>query len=165
MKKAIEYTCKQCGKKFFHKGKAMYCSKECFKKSRRGSGNPNWNGGKVERICKNCGKKFFVPKHEIKRYKNGASYCSKKCFGESILGKNNGNWKGGTFPYWNRRARILFGDKCQICGSKKYLCVHHIDGNRTNNPDDGSNWMLVCKSCHSKIHNTVKNLFKKEVKS
>lgn len=43
--------------------------------------------------------------------------------------------------------------KCQICGNNKTkhdLCVHHIDKNNHHNSID--NLMVLCKSCHSKIH-------------
>lgn len=44
------------------------------------------------------------------------------------------------------------GYKCGICHNKFYSNlvseVHHIDGNPNNNPSDGSNWMMVHKSCN-----------------
>ena len=30
--------------------------------------------------------------------------------------------------------------------------IHHRDGNPTNNPPDGSNWMVLCPGCHNKTH-------------
>lgn len=30
--------------------------------------------------------------------------------------------------------------------------LHHIDNNPENNPEDCSNWMLVCKSCNTTYH-------------
>jgi len=32
------------------------------------------------------------------------------------------------------------------------LTVHHIDHDHHNNPDDGSNWELLCLYCHDNEH-------------
>lgn len=32
------------------------------------------------------------------------------------------------------------------------LTVHHIDHNHDNNPEDGSNWELLCLYCHDDEH-------------
>ena len=32
------------------------------------------------------------------------------------------------------------------------LTVHHKDGNHDNNPQDGSNWELLCIYCHENEH-------------
>lgn len=42
------------------------------------------------------------------------------------------------------------GQECTICGSRKNIEVHHIDGDRSNN--DLANLAPVCRSCHSGIH-------------
>lgn len=34
----------------------------------------------------------------------------------------------------------------------KELTVHHRDHNHDNNPDDGSNWELLCVYCHDNEH-------------
>lgn len=60
----------------------------------------------------------------------------------------------------NRLQRLKeVGWKCQVCGCKKVnkqLHLHHLDGDRTNNKED--NILVVCRSCHSKLHDNVKNL-------
>ena len=33
------------------------------------------------------------------------------------------------------------------------LTVHHVDHNHDNNPNDGSNWELLCIYCHDEEHN------------
>jgi 5-methylcytosine-specific restriction endonuclease McrA len=33
------------------------------------------------------------------------------------------------------------------------LTVHHIDHDHNNNPEDGSNWELLCIYCHDNEHN------------
>src|SRR2546423_8411942 len=35
------------------------------------------------------------------------------------------------------------------------LTVHHKDGNHDNNPQDGSNWELLCVYCHENEHARV----------
>lgn len=58
---------------------------------------------------------------------------------------------------WKRiRAWVLIRDcyTCQHCkrlvGGKGEAHVDHIDGDDSNNPDDGSNWQTLCRPCHSK---------------
>jgi hypothetical protein len=36
--------------------------------------------------------------------------------------------------------------------NRKLLTVHHKDGNRWNNPADGSNWENLCIYCHDDEH-------------
>jgi 5-methylcytosine-specific restriction endonuclease McrA len=76
-------------------------------------------------------------------------------------GSNNTNWNGGTCAY-KKYARKMFGDNCQMCGSEKQIHVHHRDFNHSNNPLDGSNWQILCRSCHSKVHDFSKNFKGKE---
>lgn len=40
--------------------------------------------------------------------------------------------------------------KCELCGSNKYLVVHHKDFNRYNNIE--TNLQTLCRSCHTKTH-------------
>jgi len=40
---------------------------------------------------------------------------------------------------------------CLCCGADSSLDVHHVDGNPTN--DDLENLIVLCKSCHRKVHN------------
>ncbi|MEE9494366.1 MAG: YajD family HNH nuclease [Gammaproteobacteria bacterium] len=35
------------------------------------------------------------------------------------------------------------------------LTVHHRDHNHDNNPDDGSNWELLCLYCHDNEHSRL----------
>lgn len=47
---------------------------------------------------------------------------------------------------------------CEKCGKDLISagthewCKHHRDHDRNNNPSDGSNWELLCKSCHQLHH-------------
>jgi len=40
---------------------------------------------------------------------------------------------------------------CLCCDADSSLDVHHVDGNPTN--DDLENLVVLCKSCHRKVHN------------
>ena len=44
-------------------------------------------------------------------------------------------------------------DHCDICGSKKYLTIHHKDNNKNNNKY--KNIGTLCKLCHRTIHNIL----------
>jgi len=57
----------------------------------------------------------------------------------------------------NYKSLALLGLECQICGRCKNVDCHHIDGNRKNNPKDGSNWLRVCRRCHHSLHNKIRD--------
>lgn len=40
------------------------------------------------------------------------------------------------------------------------LTVHHVDHNHDNNPNDGSNWELLCIYCHDEEHTKFVNLIR-----
>lgn len=42
---------------------------------------------------------------------------------------------------------------CQKCGSKKQLHIHRIDWNEENNTPE--NLILLCNSCHQKVHSFI----------
>ncbi len=46
-------------------------------------------------------------------------------------------------------------EKCANCYSTKFLLVHHIDFDRTDN--DPQNLKVLCKSCHQTIHDAFLN--------
>lgn len=59
---------------------------------------------------------------------------------------------------YREQALALFPHICARCGREfsgkdlRDLTVHHKDGNHMNNPVDGSNWELLCISCHDDTH-------------
>jgi len=74
-------------------------------------------------------------------------------------GRKNGMWKEDRKDrnFGNLKKLVLKKKikNCSICNSNKHLCVHHIDKNKNN--DNLDNLLIVCKSCHSKIHKIVEN--------
>ena len=66
--------------------------------------------------------------------------------------EKNPQWVAGhTRYYYKKRAEELYGTHCDMCG-KDGAHVHHLDGNKMNNPHDGSNWQMLCSGCHNRIH-------------
>lgn len=51
------------------------------------------------------------------------------------------------------------GNKCELCGNKNDLTVHHLDGNGRHNEEknllvnnDIDNLQILCRGCHGRIH-------------
>lgn len=59
---------------------------------------------------------------------------------------------------YRARALKLFPHVCASCGREfegkrlRELTVHHKDHDYHNNPNDGSNWILLCLYCHDHEH-------------
>ena len=59
---------------------------------------------------------------------------------------------------YRARALKLFPHVCGSCGREftgkrlRELTVHHKDQDYHNNPNDGSNWELLCLYCHDHEH-------------
>ncbi|WQJ53426.1 MAG: HNH endonuclease [Wendovervirus sonii] len=73
--------------------------------------------------------------------------------------------KGDTFGFENKRQYILHRDgfKCQHCGCKNHLEVHHIKFKSQGGTNDINNLITLCHDCHHKLH---ENKFKiKKIKS
>lgn len=71
------------------------------------------------------------------------------------LGKNNPAWKDGQSRKYFKHNTIWLEyykskSSCELCGEINKLVTHHRDGNYKNNIV--SNLMVVCRSCHNKIH-------------
>jgi len=72
--------------------------------------------------------------------------------------------KGGNSGYlqqertYRDKALKLFPWICGRCAREfaysglQELTVHHKDHNHDNNPEDGSNWELLCLYCHDNEH-------------
>lgn len=61
-------------------------------------------------------------------------------------------------PDYRELSLKIHGLICAKCGrefaekDRHLLTVHHKDGNRMNNPPDGSNWENLCIYCHDDEH-------------
>jgi hypothetical protein len=66
--------------------------------------------------------------------------------------------KEGTSSGYREQSLRIHGLICAKCGrefefkDRNLLTVHHKDGNRMNNPPDGSNWENLCVYCHDDEH-------------
>ncbi|EKD52032.1 MAG: HNH endonuclease [uncultured bacterium] len=64
---------------------------------------------------------------------------------------------------YRERSLALFPWICAHCGREfpadrlRELTVHHKDHNHDNNPNDGSNWELLCIYCHDNEHSTFED--------
>jgi len=70
----------------------------------------------------------------------------------SGYGKNLKHINRHNGQYWKIRNSVIKrdGGKCQKCGSKEKLVVHHINGNDTDN--SLSNLITICNKCHLDLH-------------
>nr|VXZ85866.1 HNH endonuclease [Klebsiella pneumoniae] len=56
------------------------------------------------------------------------------------------------------KRRSSFSPVCGRCSREfvysnlRELTVHHIDHDHSNNPEDGSNWEMLCLYCHDHEH-------------
>ena len=59
---------------------------------------------------------------------------------------------------YREKALKMYPHICGRCGREfsgkrlSELTVHHRDHNHDNNPEDGSNWELLCLYCHDNEH-------------
>ena len=59
---------------------------------------------------------------------------------------------------YRAKALRMYPHICGRCGREfsgkrlSELTVHHRDHNHDNNPEDGSNWELLCLYCHDNEH-------------
>lgn len=83
----------------------------------------------------------------------------RSCHGKhhaSTATKNLVAFPGSSNPrYVNGRRmyhKLIDTSSCEVCTSRRYVEVHHIDGDRDNNEVD--NLQALCRSCHFKLHHT-----------
>ena len=144
--------CKFCEKEYYTTTyefkRSKFCSHKChglFSKSKR-----------LSFICQWCAKQYF----KALCFKKTTKFCSYKCLNTSNgkkqpIGINSPFFKNGT-GLFRKLAKELLPIKCSLCESKKYLNVHHVDGNRENN--NISNLIYLCRSCHNRAHNVIHNI-------
>lgn len=115
-----------------------------------------------DHFCAYCGKKM-----ERKRFPKGKpesiklflrrKYCDRECMRRAFVKQDAKNQRYGESHHSARKITYLIQGKekvCEICGSTKSIDVHHKDGDYNNNNVD--NLMIVCRSCHMKIHRPQK---------
>lgn len=146
---------------------------------KQGKLHRNWKTAKVL-PCPSCEKLFWFPPSAFRKDQTKA-FCSQECNLEYrskhkdeyyinspeflarvkplISGSNHHNWKMDSKYRYRQDAIKLFGNTCQKCGKIKEtgIHVHHKDFDSSNNPEDGSNWIILCRSCHSTAHDFTKN--------
>jgi len=97
----------------------------------------------------------------MKNSKHGFHFCSRKCKEQSQsmdgncpeIRPSHYGTSNGKEVYLN----LIKKAECPTCvgcseGAIYLLNVHHINGNRLDNPRDGSNFEIVCANCHKKRH-------------
>lgn len=111
-----------------------------------------------EKFCAFCGKKMARVRFESGRLEDLAAfsrrkYCSRECMRKGFVkaGKTGQDYR----PAHQSAKRLAFDvlnleKKCVVCGSTRNIDVHHIDKDFRNNTAE--NLMIVCRSCHMKIH-------------
>lgn len=59
--------------------------------------------------------------------------------------------------YGQLKNRVLNRDgwKCQCCGSRKDLHVHHLVRRSQLGPDALENLMTLCSGCHRRVHDLI----------
>lgn len=166
--------CELCGKEFETNNptQAKYCSTECKQKiivknniKRRSLKRiKEWEQNSKNKKCLVCGKEF-----ETKLQFSSQKYCSSIC--RKRAEKIFGNKEQLDLDYHNNKMfggnkfKVLERDnyKCQLCGNKSQLVVHHSDfsGQSENANNDMDNLITLCRSCHAKIHSLSNRLFKR----
>lgn len=85
--------------------------------------------------------------------------------GTTGSGKDNHMYKHGLGVLMSKRHTIKTEQRfCGHCGkdlidaTHYQWVIHHKDHDKFNNPEDGSNWILLCKRCHQVEHRCWKAL-------
>ncbi len=130
----MEYYCIFCGKELDGQ-KRKFCSNSCkckqFFKEHPEKCNLKCRP-KVNNECLTCG-----------THCGRKRYCSNICKPIRIYQKQ----------YWKNIERL--NAKCKICEGTIFIPhVHHINGNHKDNRKE--NLIVLCPSCHMKIHNRSK---------
>jgi len=188
----VAVVCPVCGRTFhvkpyrMERTPALCCSKQCSgvlsvsqrfgaaqHRERRGSLNPNWQGGKIAVVCAVCGKALH--RTPYKAAHSAYHFCGMACVGtwkaQHQSGANHVAYRGGHVEYYGpnwgiqkRAARKRDGYKCCHCGKTqkkngRALDVHHIKPFRTfgYTPDQNDYYLIandlpnlisLCRNCH-----------------
>lgn len=154
--------CAGCGSEFARDPKMpsrIYCTWECFKRSRH-----------VAETCVVCGAGFesYLSEHRKRLSRGHVACCSRSCrnsYTSSLLG-GDGTWVvGGRYARgrrgWDwRKVRAAYlatvGGVCEGCGSAKAAEVHHLfPVGRGGDPSSFDNLMATCRECHRNMHEQI----------
>lgn len=114
--------------------------------------------------CAYCKKLFQKRRTQLKSSKSGFYFCNRICKESAqklgglkeIMPQHYGT---GSSRLKKDVATDRFNIKLSCCDcneNKEYLlCIHHVDGNPTNNIEE--NLEIVCFNCHAKRHLEFKN--------
>lgn len=114
-----------------------------------------WNDNKEE--LKNYHKDYYEKNREKHLQQKKEYYKAKR---SEILAYKNQYWKEqGKYNAKRREYWKIFIEnggklKCDLCGTKEDLLIHHKDINHFNN--DPNNLQCLCRSCHTALHNKLK---------
>jgi|GEM_PF-5309489 len=148
------YCKKETGKKLWPKCKRGYCDRTCMAKWRQENGT--WNKGKK---WEEMYSKEVYDKLDKRNRSKGAENHNWKRKRPDLSERNRKNINPVLNKYYayQRNAFEIYGRKCSQCGKEKgQIDVHHIDGNHNNN--DVLNLLVLCASCHGKLHKSVKRI-------
>lgn len=144
-KRREQDICIRCGKKPPRPNKTS--CEDCYQKSKedyakqKAEFRHDTQRRKQAGICTRCGK------YKVQPGSSNCENCKAKIREKHRLTRYSGNM-----------LSVLERDNqtCQLCGGKKYIHVHHIDGNGTTSEhpnDDPSNLIVLCNLCHYSITN------------
>lgn len=116
-----------------------------------------------EKYCAYCGKVLHRVRFASGRLEDlGAftrrKYCNRECMKKAFVKTDTSlqTYRCAHQSAYRLAYDVIGKEKvCEVCGSKKNIDVHHIDGDYRHN--DPSNLMVVCRSCHMKIHKSLRN--------
>jgi len=142
--------------------KETYSKNPDLRKSRgqgqkRKAGKRKMKKGMKKSTCKVCKKVFWYSSKD-----NSGIYCSKKCnkIDQSNISKRI--WKTSRKNERGIKLKIIDerGSFCEKCGkdfssNPHSLCLHHLHYNYYTS-SDLSQFILLCKSCHTKLHNKIR---------
>lgn len=150
-KPKISRNCVNCNKEFFFLSSRLkhsnrkYCSVECRIEYQK----KNLKGKFFN--CLNCDNEFYRNLWDIKT--TNPKCCSHKCLQEYYK-KTEYPATIHNYNKFKTYSKSLTNKKCKLCKSDKTVDLHHKDGNKFNN-NKRDNWVLLCRSCHLRVHKLV----------
>ena len=103
----------------------------------------------TQETCKKCKKTRLVRLNSGHKSKLCRNCRSSEWFTQLGMRFGGHNYKNGIGIY-RKELLTKFKEICEICGSVKFINVHHINENRLDNRFE--NLMVLCSSCHRSLH-------------